>query len=49
MCKPADNLDNCATCERATSKLDDDKGHCRKCAANDKIKGPFSGFKGRKV
>ena len=42
MCKQVDNLDNCATCERATKKLDDDQEHCRQCAADDKAKGPFS-------
>lgn len=47
MCKSPDILDNCAVCEHATKKLDDNGGHCRRCAENDKTK-PFSGFKRRK-
>lgn len=48
MCKQIDYNDNCANCKRATNKLDDDGSHCRKCAADDKTKGPFSRHQRRK-
>lgn len=44
MCKPADNLNNCATCARASKRTADDNGHCAACIADDKTKGPFSRY-----
>jgi len=48
MCQPTESPYTCFNCARATKKLDDDDGHCRKCKADDKKHGPFSRHQRRK-